>query len=427
MRILTVVFNLEKGGTQRAAQNFAEAYLGDGHDSRLLAMRAGGVREVELRERGACLWTSLDDRTAAEIAAWRPEVVHLHSHGLEPAEVRAVVAAAPGATVVETNVFSRPSAWVRDVDISFQLSPWCAWLYVTRGGPAAKTAVVPNPIRAEGFRRVSAEAIARFRTRHGVGEQELLLGRVGQAYRRKWSPLLVDAFEHVRRAGVPAKLLVVNAPESILHRARRSPWAADVVTIERIIGDEALSEAYSAMDVFVHAADQGESFGIVLTEAMLCETPCVTFSTPWEDNSQPGVVGNMQGGIVATTPWGFDRALERLCRDPDLRRALGRAGREKVLRDYESTAVAREALRLATAAKSIAASPPTRADVLAMYRDAADAPSWLTSTALGRWPRLQLTRYTTGYEPWRRLGEKCVRVAGRRLGLWSGTDGTVTP
>jgi glycosyltransferase involved in cell wall biosynthesis len=425
MRILTVVFNLEKGGTQRAAQNFAEAYLGEGHDSRVLTTQPGGVREVELRDRGVPLWTSWDERTAADIAAWSPHVVHLHSHGLQPDDVRQVVASAPKATVIETNVFSRPSPWVADVDVSFQLSPWCAWLYVTRGGPPARTAIVPNPIRTEGFRRTSAEAISRFRTEYGIGEGDLLLGRIGQAYHRKWSPLLIDAFEHVRRKGIRAKLMVVNAPNSILDRARHSAWAADVVAIDQIIGDDAMSVAYSAMDIFVHAADQGESFGIVLTEAMLCETPCVTFSTPWEDNSQPGVVGHMRGGLVATTRGGFYSALERLCRDPAMRRKLGGAGRKKVLEDYESTAVAREALRLAAA--GCVAAAPTRADVLASYRDAADTPSWLTCTALGRWPRLQATRYTTGYEPWSRFGERCIQVAGRRLGMRAGETEDARP
>ncbi|MFN9368011.1 MAG: glycosyltransferase family 4 protein [Planctomycetia bacterium] len=416
MRILTVVFNLEKGGTQRAAQNFAEAYLADGHDSRLLAVQGGGVREKELRERGVPVWTSLDDQSVAAIRGWKPEIVHLHSHGLEAAAVRTVVSGCPDAVVVETNVFSRPSPWVADVDVSFQLSPWCEWLYVARGGPPNRTAVVPNPIRCAGFRRAESAAIAGFRAAHGVGSHEVLLGRIGQAFDRKWSPMLVDAFEHVRRAGIPAKLVVVNAPPWVLARARRSNHANDIVVIDEIIGDEPMSVAYSAIDVFVHVADQGESFGIVLAEAMLCGTPCVTLSTPWEDNSQPGVVGHMQGGLVATSRRGFYAAVERLCRDDELRRELGRRGRLKVLEQYDSTAVARAALRFADTGTTQGLRSTTRADLLASYCEAVDRPSWLTMTSIGRWPRLKLSRYTTGYEPWTALPGRLLAAAGRRAG-----------
>jgi glycosyltransferase involved in cell wall biosynthesis len=424
MRILTVVFNLEKGGTQRAAQNFAEAYLSDGHDSRLLALRAGGVREKELRERGVAVWSPLDEPSAAEIRRWSPEVVHLHSHGLEPSAVRLIRTACQAAFVVETNVFSRPSPWVDDVDVSFQLSRWCEWLYRVRGGSVGRMAVVPNPIRTSGFRRAAPEAIAAFRQRHSVAPTDILLGRIGQFYPRKWSPLLLDAFEHAKASGVPAKLLLVNAPSTILDRCKTSRWRDDIVVIDEIIGDDAMSEAYSAIDVFVHAADQGESFGIVLTEAMLCETPSVVMSTPWEDNSQPDVVGNMVGGLVATTRRGFMDAVVRLCRDEPLRRQLGRQGRERVIQRFDSRAVARDAL--AYVGERLPSKAPTTFDeIMAIYSDAVDSPSWFTRAAIGRLRRLQLSRYTTGYEPWSRFVRKCVHVAGRRLGLWSAAeDGT---
>jgi glycosyltransferase involved in cell wall biosynthesis len=421
MKILTVVYDLKKGGTQRAAQNFAEAYFGDGHDSRVWAPDGGGVREVELRERGVQVWSGRATRVAEAIQEWTPDVIHLHSLGLEPEDVQRLKRDAPAATVLETNVFSRPSPWVSDVDVSFQLSRWCEWLYQLRGGPVDRTAVVPVPIRTSGFHRMATEATEAFRHQHGIRASDILLGRIGQFYHRKWSPLLLDTFEHAKESGVPAKLLVVNAPPSILDRCAESRWRHDIVVIDEIIGDDAMSQAYSAIDVFVHAADQGESFGLVLTEAMLCETPVVAMSTPWEDNSQPEVVGNMVGGLVATTRRGFMDAVVRLCRDEPLRRQLGRQGRERVIERYDSREVAREALRYVGQGRPLKASA-TCDDIMAIYGDAVDSPSWLTAAAIKRLRRLQLSRYTTGYEPWSRFVRKCVFVAGRRLGLWPATE-----
>ena len=49
------------------------------------------------------------------------------------------------------------------------------------------------------------------------------------------------------------------------------------------------------MDGFLHVSRIGESFGMVLCEAMLCGVPVVTLSTPLKDNSQLEVVGPRRG------------------------------------------------------------------------------------------------------------------------------------
>lgn len=415
MRILTVVFNLDKGGTQRAAQNFAEAYRDLGHDSRVLATHRGGVREDELRQRGVPVWHGVESGTLAVIGAWKPEVIHVHSHGLEKGHLDALLQACPDSRVVETNVFSLPSPWVRSLHVSFQLSTWCDWLYHLRGHFSWPSAIVPYPVRVESFNRASPEAIASFRARHGVASDDILLGRVGQAYDRKWSTLLIDAFEKLWQREARLKLLVVNPPTTIVARCQESPCRDAVIIIDQIIGDEAMSVAYSAMDVFVHVADQGESFGLVLTEAMLCQTPVVTFSTPWEDNSQVEVVGHEVGGLVATTGKGFHDAIDRLMRDAVLRERLGDQGRRRVLDRYESHRVAQGALESAFAeTPAVPDAASAGRGILEIYRSAIDRPSWLTCACISHLRRLQLSRYTTGYEPLTRFVVKCARALRRK-------------
>ena len=53
-----------------------------------------------------------------------------------------------------------------------------------------------------------------------------------------------------------------------------------MIDIAFLKDDKELSNCYSAIDIFVHAANQGESFGMVLAEAQLCQTPIITLSTP---------------------------------------------------------------------------------------------------------------------------------------------------
>lgn len=418
MRILTVVGGLTKGGTERAAQNFAEAYKNLGHDSRVLATRYGGVRLAELVEREIAVWVGTEAETMAAILEWQPDIIHVHSHGPEADEINAILASCPSAKVIETNVFSRPSPWIDALDVSFQLSDWCRWLYARRAGVAARSATVPYAVNVKSFRRVSDDEIMRFRQDHGLASHEFVIGRVGQSHESKWSPLLVETLEHLCKIGIPARLVIVNAPPAIIARCHASPHAGAVVAIEQVIGDAALCAVYSAMDAFVHIADGGESFGLVLAESMLCETPVVTLSTPWNDNSQGEVVGHGVGGVVATTPTGLRDAVLALARDPVRRRQLGRQGRQRVLMRYDSIELASVALDYASdPAQGKWESVPDRQTVLAAYCDAYDRPSWLTRIAIGRFPKLELTRFTTGYQPWSLLAARVAGFLGRRCGL----------
>lgn len=91
-------------------------------------------------------------------------------------------------------------------------------------------------------------------------------------------------------------------------------------------------------------AKQGESFGNVLAESLLCETPAVVLNSPWDDNSQAEVVGNSVGGFSANTVAGFERAVEALVGDRKLRARLGKQGRQRIKQRYGADAVAEAAL-----------------------------------------------------------------------------------
>ena len=76
-----------------------------------------------------------------------------------------------------------------------------------------------------------------------------------------------------------------------------------------------------------------EGFGYVLAEAGLCAKPVVALAV----SSNPEVVRNGVTGFL--TPPGdigaFAGAVEVLMRDPELRRNMGAAGRERVIRDFD--------------------------------------------------------------------------------------------
>lgn len=292
-----MVCDLEKGGTQRAAQNFGLGYKGLGYDSRIVAVNGLGSRYEQIADR-LIVYNGLQDPLLAVDKNWMPDLIHIHSHALSADDVNEILDLFRGqeTKVVETNVFSAPTPWEKELDISFQLSRWAQWLYHLRGG--LKSVILSNPINLDSFTAGSSQEIAIFRSENGIPSSAFVIGRIGENYEAKWSTLLIDIFEEFASKNSIIYLLLVNPPESIKARALASAYSSRLKIIEKIDGDKKLSIAYSAMNVMVHIAGIGESFGYVLPEAVLCGTPVITISTPWADNSQGEVLRSISGGYV---------------------------------------------------------------------------------------------------------------------------------
>ena len=138
-----------------------------------------------------------------------------------------------------------------------------------------------------------------------------------------------------------AYLLLVGLPPSLVHAVNTLPQNVqkNVRMIPFLSGDDALRQCYSALDVFLHVSDIGESFGMVLAEAMLCRCPIVTLRTPLKDNSQVEVVGHGIGGIVASSTASMTEAVVRLLRDDVLSSSVKNKARESITNRFDSDIV----------------------------------------------------------------------------------------
>lgn len=394
MKILNVAYSLEKGGTQRAAQNFAFGYYDTGHDSRVLYTRVDGIRRTYIENKGVPVYDLSDEADCACISEWLPDVVHLHSHGISIEEFDKVKSLVPHARYIETNVFSQPSLWVKQIDQSLQLSSWCDWLYQKRSQKSSPSTVVPYPVDISAFSFAGLSRIADFRAAYGIKPDDIVIGRIGQNYNKKWSPVLVDVFDSLRKTRKNLKLVIVNPPDSMLERVEQSEFHKDIIHIPQITGDADLADCYSSIDVFVLVAEQGESFGMVLAEALLCETPVVTLATPWGDNSQGEVVGNGIGGFVAANRKVLVRLVDHLIQNELLRQKMGSAGRNRIIELFDSRKVAADALNaLNTGIKGV--SHPAPADLM----KATEGKVGLgTKIILASGCGFAFLRFTTGYQ-----------------------------
>ncbi len=85
---------------------------------------------------------------------------------------------------------------------------------------------------------------------------------------------------------------------------------------------------YRVCDVFVHPSLWHEPFGMILTEAMLCERPVVSTRT----GGIPEIVAHQETGLLVepNDPQALSDAIIELLEDERLRRAMGQAGRRRV-------------------------------------------------------------------------------------------------
>lgn len=388
LKILTVIFSLSKGGTERAAVNFAIAYKRLGHNSKLITTTGRGPREAECVQNNILVYDYNSAADLASIQGWSPDIIHIHSHLLEYTQILHLHQLIPDASIVETNVFSSPSPWEHLLSRSFQLSAWCLWLYLQRGGNSQIATVVPNPIDCASFYRADKDTTNAFRNRFEINPDTLLFGRIGQAFDSKWSPLIITAFEQAKSYLPDCQLLLVNPPPSIVKRAAASKYRNDIIAIPQLVGDQSLRSAYSTIDLFLHAADQGESFGMVLAESLLCETPVVCLATPWADNSQIEVAKNNVCGYAVDSSKHFHAAVKSLLLNPHSRRSKGKAGRTHIITNYDSQVVAMRALQ------SLKVHPEGSNQIPSKIYQLRNGPNILTKLILDSYPNLDLTRLT---------------------------------
>lgn len=413
LKILTVVCDLGKGGTQRAAQVFAEAYNELGHDSKILSLYGLGVRFDEVKNK-LYVWDTITEKNLQELIDWLPDVIHIHSHGPQKMDVDTLISALPSSKVIETNVFSKPSPWASSVDISFQLSNWAQWLFNLRGGRGFNSKIIPYPVKCDAFGKSESNDILEFKARLNIPQEAFIIGRVGQSFPGKWSPMLINVFNNLAKEHEDIYLLIINPPESILKEAGLSPYRNRVVHIPVLTGDKELSMAYSAMDVMALIVEQGESFGMVAPESILCETPVVALSTPWADNSQMEVVSNNIGGYVAHSKLGMLDAINLIYSNSSSL-DMSVTARRYIINKYDYLAVAKNALETLSVNTFKDEDARSLASIL---EDSIDRPKTLTRMFLTLNNNIfrKLTLYTSGYKGWLGIPERICSLFLKKLG-----------
>ena len=180
--------------------------------------------------------------------------------------------------------------------------------------------VIPNGVDVGRF--ATAVPIARWQD----GTPNVLF--VGRHEPRKGLLDLLKAHRILRKTGSGSRLLVVGSgPQE--REARRYVATRGLQGVEFLgrVSNAEKAQLYKTADVYASPATGGESFGIVLLEAMAAGTPIVASDI----HGYKGVLRRGREGLLVPPrePRELAIAIDRLLRDPALREQMGAAGQAR--------------------------------------------------------------------------------------------------
>jgi phosphatidylinositol alpha-mannosyltransferase len=212
--------------------------------------------------------------------------------------------------------------------------------YVSRHLPG-EYRIIPNGIDIEHFTLDGPK-------RKEFTDSKVNILFVGRLERRKGLVHLLNACAKVKRTFPNFRLIVVG-PGTVLRfkyeRSVEGMGLADNVVFTGFVPSDELPSYYRTADIFCAPATGGESFGIVLLEAMACGKPVVATSI----GGYASVLAHGEEGLLVPPrdEKSLAQALLSLLEDKSLRQQMGTKGRIKAEK-YSWTNVARQVMEYYT-------------------------------------------------------------------------------
>jgi phosphatidyl-myo-inositol alpha-mannosyltransferase len=328
------------GGVQVHVRELSAHLRQLGHEVHILAPgrqrgRRDGVlivgRAVPVRGNGSVARISFGPQVASAVGrALRdvvPDIIHVHEPLVPSVSMHAVLQAnAPVVATFHSNVGRErtSSLWFRlavpmirpvwnRIARRIAVSEAARHSVCSRMGDG-NLAIVPNGVDVSRFANAAPAQLP-------AGRHLLFVGRLEE---RKGFPIAVDAFGQLARANPDLRLLVIGDGSERDAVDRLDAGVRARVDMLGRVDDDRLASYLKAADVYIGPATGGESFGIVLAEAMAAGKPIVASDIDgYRDVARDGLEALL---VAPGDAAALVTAIREVLDDRRLAKSLGEAG-----------------------------------------------------------------------------------------------------
>ena len=345
IKIIEAGYEIGLGGTEYVMQLFSK-YLNKKHfEVLVVGIREGGERVKLIQALGIKVIILHNDMNLLGKLLRETDVFHWHGDGSLNPEIFNVVKENKPKLVLQTNVFGtydHSSLYdLIDYDLYVSKMILIRRIYADRHLKdlfLVKRKVLYNPVDTEQINSLipTNEQLQQFKRQHHLTDY-FIIGRIGRAAEGKFDFITLDGFAEFAKKVPHARFLLVGATQHMISYATSLHIADRLLVFENTADLQQLLFYYQSMDIFLAASQIGESFGMVIAEAMCAGIPVVTISTPDRDNAQIELVDNeITGLVVERNTEKIAAALFYLYQNEKVRAKLSAASKEKVKKEYSA-------------------------------------------------------------------------------------------
>ncbi len=329
IKVLHVANRLDLGGMEKALQIFCK-YLDKSRFQVIVCGRVrGGCRVQEIKNLGIPVIVGPVDINEL-VREYEIDICHVHRPGhFMPGSLPAKRNGWP--KIVETSIFQDfdPIEGM-SIDHHFFVSEFSRNRYLLKNKLPndPRYDVLYNPVDFDEF----------------PGSDKTFsctIGRCSRADEAKWHKVCIDCLPKVFRKVPEAQCVIQGIPDVMRERLARLSLGDRVQISEANVN---VQKFYQRIDVFIHGARVGETFGCVIAEAMANKIPVITLSTPRgkKSNAQVELVEDGITGFTCRWGWQYANAVIELLRNHELRERFARQGYEKAREQFEASRLTRK-------------------------------------------------------------------------------------